>query len=828
MAEDADWFHEMIPYAHTPIIAMKSMKDWQVFILPEITKPGLPLKTKNLIKLIIADIYASGGRICFGEYLSDPFGLMGKIAVDIKILNIYSNFILSNNALYEGISRLKQVTLLNSQVSNQDNIWPNEVDLGNRRPSFFGGGRLLTDSNVQFDCVFAPYKMFTSFPDFTYQQLINYSVVVLPSTFKLTDEQAQIILDYIKSGGVVVAWRDIGTHNPDGTIANRPELLSLQKGDGVKSYGAGKFVYSSLDLGTAYTWDWGIPHDEIRRRFQDMILPYIKPLIKTENISQVYRPGGATGFLYQDPHGNYILHLVNYDYNEFNDEFAVKEDFILKILADTTKAWQAVYVSPDFLGQQVLPTTNDSGYVSMTIPKLEAYGIVILQENQTAPQVVFRTPSDDFTILAGDSVHFSIQAQDPDHNPLFYQWYVNRQVDSLATDSTYIYRTTRTSSGIDTVTVEVSDGIHKVVSQWLVTIQTYVFPKVLFDENHRQKMSTIWSRANELAPGDPESRSYKKLVERLSKDYIVISDTSGILTSDNLQDINVLIFAAADDDISSDERVAIQQFVSKGGSALFLGDPHWWLAYSESNGNMFRLLQDFGFKTYLSPVRSLDDTLDSSHLYMIDLKGTHPATADVGRVQLEWVHKLETVTAKAKIIESTGNLRVWQDINDNGVKDDDEPLESDIGIVGVSEYENGKVIYISFFRFHDKEIDKNYRLIESVMKWLTADVNPVVSVEREEVIIPESFDLSQNYPNPFNPTTTIRFQLPKHSKVSIKIYDIIGQEVRTLVEKDFEAGYHTVTWDGSNNSERKVASGIYFYRIETEGFIKVKKALLLK
>lgn len=93
---------------------------------------------------------------------------------------------------------------------------------------------------------------------------------------------------------------------------------------------------------------------------------------------------------------------------------------------------------------------------------------------------------------------------------------------------------------------------------------------------------------------------------------------------------------------------------------------------------------------------------------------------------------------------------------------------------------------------------------------------------------PTQFSLFQNYPNPFNPVTTIRFQLPKHSLVSIKIYNAIGREVRTLVEKDFEPGYHTVTWDGSNNSGIKVSNGVFFYLMETEGFMKVKKALFLK
>lgn len=96
------------------------------------------------------------------------------------------------------------------------------------------------------------------------------------------------------------------------------------------------------------------------------------------------------------------------------------------------------------------------------------------------------------------------------------------------------------------------------------------------------------------------------------------------------------------------------------------------------------------------------------------------------------------------------------------------------------------------------------------------------------VSFPRRYWLSQNFPNPFNPTTIIRFQLPKYNKVSIKIYDLLGREVRMLVDKDFEPGSHTITWDGSNNSGIQVTSGIYFYRMETEEFVRVRKALFLK
>jgi len=97
-----------------------------------------------------------------------------------------------------------------------------------------------------------------------------------------------------------------------------------------------------------------------------------------------------------------------------------------------------------------------------------------------------------------------------------------------------------------------------------------------------------------------------------------------------------------------------------------------------------------------------------------------------------------------------------------------------------------------------------------------------------EVPLPKSFELSQNYPNPFNPTTTLRYQLPKMAQVRLQIFNTNGQLIRTLVDEQVQAGYHTVVWDGRNEGGLPVVSGIYYYRIVTEGFAMTKKMALLK
>lgn len=98
----------------------------------------------------------------------------------------------------------------------------------------------------------------------------------------------------------------------------------------------------------------------------------------------------------------------------------------------------------------------------------------------------------------------------------------------------------------------------------------------------------------------------------------------------------------------------------------------------------------------------------------------------------------------------------------------------------------------------------------------------LVGVEDGE-IIPTEFSLSQNFPNPFNPTTNIKFGLPKESNVTLRIFNILGEEVATLVNKVMPAGFHTVTFDAS-----RLTSGLYIYRIEADNFVQVKKMMLMK
>ena len=94
--------------------------------------------------------------------------------------------------------------------------------------------------------------------------------------------------------------------------------------------------------------------------------------------------------------------------------------------------------------------------------------------------------------------------------------------------------------------------------------------------------------------------------------------------------------------------------------------------------------------------------------------------------------------------------------------------------------------------------------------------------------IPVEFALHENYPNPFNPTTTLRFDLPQVSSITLIIYNMLGQKVKTFNMQSTPAGYHSVTWDATNDLGEQVGAGVYLYQLQAKDFVKARKMVLLK
>jgi hypothetical protein len=109
-----------------------------------------------------------------------------------------------------------------------------------------------------------------------------------------------------------------------------------------------------------------------------------------------------------------------------------------------------------------------------------------------------------------------------------------------------------------------------------------------------------------------------------------------------------------------------------------------------------------------------------------------------------------------------------------------------------------------------------------LIRWQTT------AVGSRENDLPTTFSFSQNYPNPFNPATIIEFALPKSTCVSIRIFDVVGSEIRMVLDETLGSGYHKARWDGKDAAGNAVPSGVYFFKMQAGDFVAVRKAVLIQ
>ena len=166
---------------------------------------------------------------------------------------------------------------------------------------------------------------------------------------------------------------------------------------------------------------------------------------------------------------------------------------------------------------------------------------------------------------------------------------------------------------------------------------------------------------------------------------------------------------------------------------------------------------------------------------------------------------------------------------------ENEPLD----ITGYLENQRPEGLAISLVDIQKRTVIDNFIIDKSKVTKLgdrvydlklVAGNQGYVLEKTQEIInnIPIDYSLSQNYPNPFNPITRLDFSLPKRSQVTFVIYNILGQEVATLINKELDYGYHKVRWNGTDFYGKQVSSGVYFAKMITSDFAKSKKMLLLK
>ncbi len=140
----------------------------------------------------------------------------------------------------------------------------------------------------------------------------------------------------------------------------------------------------------------------------------------------------------------------------------------------------------------------------------------------------------------------------------------------------------------------------------------------------------------------------------------------------------------------------------------------------------------------------------------------------------------------------------------------------------VAVYGDGSIEWPTEYSFPVLDWSDGLLPVEEFPDLWTTNINP------NEDLLVRKFELSQNYPNPFNPITTIKYQVAHHSQVKIRVYNLAGQLVSTLIDKQQPQGKYAVQWNGTDRNGKSVASGMYFVKMEAANFEKVNKIILLK
>ena len=174
------------------------------------------------------------------------------------------------------------------------------------------------------------------------------------------------------------------------------------------------------------------------------------------------------------------------------------------------------------------------------------------------------------------------------------------------------------------------------------------------------------------------------------------------------------------------------------------------------------------------------------------------------------------------------NWKTATEVNNNGFEVERESQESQKSEAG-GQWEkvgfvqgHGNSNSPKEYSFTDKNLTGGTKFVYR-LKQIDNDGKYQYSKEVEVEVVPTVYEFTQNYPNPFNPATEIKFNLPEASRVTLSVYNIIGQQVASLVNGIKEAGFHSVKFDGSS-----LPSGTYIYRLQTNNFVQTKKMVLLK
>ena len=197
-----------------------------------------------------------------------------------------------------------------------------------------------------------------------------------------------------------------------------------------------------------------------------------------------------------------------------------------------------------------------------------------------------------------------------------------------------------------------------------------------------------------------------------------------------------------------------------------------------------------------------------------------------------FLYHITDSSASETTINAGGFLVIWADADpEQGPLHVDFILNSGGDDIGIYDPDGSAIIEMSF---SSQSEDTSYgRYPDGAVTWQFMNPTPGMANTQElsfnnNIVMPDQYMVYQNYPNPFNPVTTLRYDLPENSLVNITVYNLLGKQIKTLINKTQDAGYKSITWDATNDYGKLVSAGIYLYRIQAGKYISTKKIVLLK
>lgn len=327
----------------------------------------------EIMKIYTAAAYASG------EFIYPPYSALVMAPggwkffnADMEKLYPYYDFIAGNPSYFDHLKSTANTALLFSYASQKNK------ENNRAYQNFFGIGAYLLDTHRQFDVLFAGDNRWMD-DDLTIDQLIRYQAVVMPNVADISDAQLDLILGYVKQGGIVFAFAETGLRNEFGQPGDRPVLRDLLV-EGTHRYGLGLFIYAPLDIGV-------LKDIKLKQKFFESMQGLIPENLQTDAADTV-----SILEYWSTSSGTSVIHLINNDYDirekHINQQHNISMDVPLNSLL-LGKDLAVTYASPDWDGLKELEFSISNNRISFIIPDLDTYGIITIGEKYRKIEVPF-------------------------------------------------------------------------------------------------------------------------------------------------------------------------------------------------------------------------------------------------------------------------------------------------------------------------------------------------------------------------------------------------------------------------------------------------------